>query len=323
MKPFFFQPIYKTTLWGGQEIIRLKNIENAPENIGESWEISGVPGNETPVVGGADSGQTLSTLIEKYGADFVGRKNLERYGTTFPLLIKFISAAQDLSIQVHPDDEMAQRMGHPYGKTEMWYILSGGADSSLYAGFQEHISPDDYERRLNEGTFLNTLQKHQTGAGDCFFIPAGRIHSIGANNFLVEIQQSSNDTFRVYDFDRTDAQGNKRQLHVEQAKEALDFGDLDAHKQNYIPKANERVVLVESSAFTTSSYQLNQTFTTDYKNIDSFVILIAHKGSARCVDNEGNSFLLNAGESVLLPATTESLTFEPKGEFACIETCIP
>lgn len=323
MKPFFFEPIYKTTIWGGQEIIRLKHIDQAPENIGESWEISGVPGNETPVVDGLDSGLTLTALIEKYGADFVGRKNLERYGTTFPLLIKFISAAQDLSIQVHPDDQMAQRMGHPYGKTEMWYILSGGPGSTLYAGFKEQITPDDYERRLADGTFLATLQQHTTAAGDCFFIPAGRIHSIGADNFLVEIQQSSNDTFRVYDFDRTDAQGNRRELHVEQAREALDFADLDARKQTYEPAMNRRVTLVESSAFTTSSYTLDQPLCADYKDIDSFVILIAHEGRARCTDHEGNAFFLSAGESVLLPATTESLTIEPEGRFACIETCIP
>lgn len=323
MKPFFFQPIYKTTIWGGQEIIRLKNIANAPENIGESWEISGVPGNETPVCEGPNSGQTLSQLIDAYGADFVGKKNLERYGNTFPLLIKFISAAQDLSIQVHPDDEMAQRMGHPYGKTEMWYILGGGAESSLYAGFKQQISPDDYERRLADGTFLSTLQQHPTAAGDCFFIPAGRIHSIGANNFLVEIQQSSNDTFRVFDFDRTDAQGNKRELHVAQAKEALNFADLDAHKQTYEEKKNARLVLVESDAFTTSAYHLDKPFTADYNAIDSFVILIAFKGSATCKDNEGNTFTLQAGQSVLLPATTKSLSIKPDGQFSCIETCIP
>ena len=322
MQPLFFQPLLKQTIWGGSEVTDLKRTQPAPERIGESWEISGVPGDETPVSDGPDAGLTLPQLIGKYGADLVGAENFRRYGTTFPLLIKFISAAQDLSIQVHPDDAMAQRMGHPYGKTEMWYIVRATPGASLISGFSHPSSAEEYVSSLESGTLTDHLQRHATRPGQCFFIPAGRIHSIGTGNFLVEIQQSSNDTFRVYDFDRRDVQGNPRELHVEQAKEALNYADTEAAPVSYEPRRNEAVELVRCPQFTTRLIEADQPLRADYSATDSFVILICFEGAAHLTDDAGNAFRLEAGRSVLLPATTRSVDIRPEGDFRALETFV-
>lgn len=321
MYPLKFKALLKTTIWGGKEVTKLKNLTDAPNQVGESWEISGVPGNETPVCGGQDEGCTLEQLIGKYGAELVGQKNIERYGSTFPLLIKFISAAQDLSIQVHPDDAMAQRMGHPYGKTEMWYIIGTQPGASLCSGFNADFSADGYTQSLADGTLMKHLAQHGTHPGDCFFIPAGRIHSIGAGNFLVEIQQSSNDTFRVYDFDRTDANGNKRELHVEQAREALDYKASADYRTRYEAKDDCCTILVDCPQFTTRRYALTRPFTCDCSDIDSFVIFIAYQGAALLRDEAGNKVTLEAGETVLFPASNNKVTIEPQTpRFACLDT---
>lgn len=320
MKALQFNALLKTTIWGGEEVTALKKLENAPEQVGESWEISGVPGNETVVADGEFKGETLEKLIERFGAELVGKRNIERYGTTFPLLIKFISAAQDLSIQVHPDDAMAQRMGHPYGKTEMWYIVHTQPGASLCSGFNADFSADGYTKSLADGTLMNHLSRHETRPGDCFFIPAGRIHSIGAGNFLVEIQQSSNDTFRVYDFDRTDAEGHKRELHVAQAREALDYKAYPEYRTQYEPHPNDCTPLVDCPQFTTRLYELTAPLKADYTDIDSFVILIAFEGAATLRYAEGE-LTLRAGESVLFPATTEGVEIVPEaGGFKALET---
>lgn len=320
MKALQFNALLKTTIWGGEEVTALKKLENAPEQVGESWEISGVPGNETVVADGEFKGETLEKLIGRFGAELVGKRNMERYGTTFPLLIKFISAAQDLSIQVHPDDAMAQRMGHPYGKTEMWYIVHTQPGASLCSGFNADFSADGYTESLADGTLMNHLSRHETRPGDCFFIPAGRIHSIGAGNFLVEIQQSSNDTFRVYDFDRTDAEGHKRELHVAQAREALDYKAYPEYRTQYEPRPNDCTPLVDCPQFTTRLYELTAPLKADYTDIDSFVILIAFEGAATLRYTEGE-LTLRAGESVLFPATTEGVEIVPAaGGFKALET---
>lgn len=320
MKALQFNALLKTTIWGGEEVTALKKLENAPKQVGESWEISGVPGNETVVADGEFKGETLEKLIERFGAELVGKRNIERYGTTFPLLIKFISAAQDLSIQVHPDDAMAQRMGHPYGKTEMWYIVHTQPGASLCSGFNADFSADGYTESLADGTLMNHLSRHETRPGDCFFIPAGRIHSIGAGNFLVEIQQSSNDTFRVYDFDRTDAEGHKRELHVAQAREALDYKAYPEYRTQYEPHPNDCTPLVDCPQFTTRLYELTAPLKADYTDIDSFVILIAFEGAATLRYAEGE-LTLQAGESVLFPATTEGVEIVPEaGGFKALET---
>lgn len=323
MKPIKFEYLLKSTIWAGDDITNIKDITNK-KGIGESWEISGVPGDETKVIEGDDLGATLPELIEKYGSMLVGEKNLEQYGTTFPLLIKFISAAQPLSIQVHPDDAMAQRMGHPYGKTEMWYIVGSTPDASLCSGFTHDFSAEAYSNSLEDGTLEKHLAYHKTQVGDCFFIPAGRIHSIGAGNFLIEIQQSSNDTFRVYDFNRTDAQGNRRELHVAQAQEALDYKAYDEYRTHYAQPQNGVSMMVQCPEFTTRLMQTCETIELDYTEIDSFVILIAYEGEATLTDDMGNTTTLRKGESILLPACNETLTITPAAgeKFSCVETFV-
>lgn len=325
MKPFIFNEKLVPTIWGGSDIISIKNLDSADaKKIGESWEISGVAGGETLVAEGEWKGKTLTQLIEALGAELMGKKNLERYGTTFPLLIKFISAAEALSIQVHPDDEMAGRMGHPYGKTEMWYLIGATPEASLCSGFKADFSAEAYTKSLEEGTLESHLAIHKTQVGDCFFIPAGRIHSIGAGNFIVEIQQSSNDTFRVYDFDRVDAQGNKRELHIEQAKEALNYKAEKEYRTHYERKLNEPVDLVSCEQFTTRHIEATQEIKIDYKDIDSFVILIAYEGEAEITDCEGNTICLKAGKSMLLPASNQSVSIAPREntKFSCLETFV-
>ncbi len=313
MQALKFCPLLKTTIWGGEEVTRLKGLTDAPARVGESWEISGVPGNETPVSEGPLKGKTLPELIRTYGAALVGEENLRRYGETFPLLIKFISAADDLSIQVHPDDAMAQRMGHPYGKTEMWYIVSAQEGASLCSGFNADFSADGYTKSLSDGTLTQHLSRHTTHPGDVFFIPAGRIHSIGAGNFLVEIQQSSNDTFRVYDFDRRDAAGNTRELHVAQAREALDYKAYPDYRTHYTPLHNAATPVVDCPQFTTRLYDMDAPTEADYSQTDSFVILVCFEGSTE-VAYDGGTASLHAGETLLLPADNAHALFTPSAE---------
>lgn len=324
LKPIKFQALLKHTIWGGHDINVLKTLPADIAAVGESWEISGVPGNETQVTEGDDCGATLPQLIERYGERLVGRANLANYGTTFPLLIKFISAAQPLSIQVHPDDAMAQRMGHPYGKTEMWYIIGTHPGAQLCSGFAHDYSPEAYEQGVEDGSLEEHLAYHTTHVGDCFFIPAGRIHSIGAGNFLIEIQQSSNDTFRVYDFNRTDDLGNRRELHVAQAREALNFHADSDYRTHYEARMDEPSMMVSCPQFTTRLIRTEHTISVDYTTTDSFVIFVAYEGEARITDAAGQQTLLRAGESLLLPAENTAVEIAPLGinRFSCVETYI-
>lgn len=325
MQPFKFQPVLKTPLWGGDDIVRLKRLAS-PQRVGESWEISGVPGDESLVCEGPDRGKSLAQLIAQYGDALIGKPNLARYGTDFPLLVKFISAADALSIQVHPDDAMAQQVeGKPYGKTEMWYVVEAHPGAELYSGFNRHLTPDDYDRLMAEGRLTDALARYATRPGDCFFLPAGQIHSIGAGNFIVEIQQSSDLTYRVYDFDRTDANGQPRPLHTRQARQALDFSSVKPdYRTPYLPADNRRVRLERHPEFTTNLYRCTESVRADLAPFDSFVIFVAFAGEALLTDDEGTVLTLRAGESVLYPATTRFVDFAPQGDtpFSCIETYI-
>jgi len=323
MKPLKFRPLLKTTLWGGRGIVRLKHLPESSRAFGESWEISGLPGAETPVLEGEHKGATLSALIGRYGAELVGNENFHRYGTTFPLLVKFISSAADLSIQVHPGDAMARRLGRPFGKTEMWYIVDAAPDASVVSGFCHDFSAEACETAIGNGTLADHLNRLPTRRGDSFFIPAGRIHSIGAGNLLVEIQQSSNDTFRVYDFDRVDKDGHKRELHVEQAREALDYKACIDSRLCYEAGPGRPVSLVSCPQFTTRLLQLTEACEVDHASFDSFVIYVAYEGSARLVDGEGAVLTLQAGESALFPAVNSGVRIVPEtGRFECLETFI-
>lgn len=298
MKHFKFTPLLKTLIWGT-----------------ESWQISGVAGNETL----AEDGSSLNTLVKEMKAELVGEANYQRFGDEFPLLIKFIDAHQDLSIQVHPSDEIAQRQGKPRGKTEMWYVMDSAPEAKLYNGLKMQITPEEYKKRVEEDTICDALAQYPVKEGDCFFIPAGRIHAIGAGCYLAEIQQTSDVTYRIYDYKRKDKDGNYRQLHTQEASECIDYQVMDDYRQQYEPKKNESQLLVECPYFNTAVYDLTEPMTIDYTELDSFVILMGLKGEGTLtIDGEEVSF--HAGESILLPATVQEVA--TKGTIKFLETYV-
>ena len=315
MKPLKFNALLKSTLWGGDKIIPFKNLDIQQENVGESWEISGVKGNETIVADGPYAGKKLNELVEELNGKLVGEDNYQRFGNEFPLLIKFIDARQDLSIQVHPTDEIAKMQGKERGKTEMWYLMDSDKDATLLCGLKKKITPEEYAQMVENDTIVDAIDRYEVKEGDCFFLPAGRIHAIGTGCFLAEIQQTSDVTYRIYDFKRKDKNGNYRQLHTKEAAECINYNVESNYRTEYTPVKNQGVSLVQCPYFNTAVYDLDEPMTIDYSELDSFVILIGVKGNATITDNEGNTFTLQAGESVLVPATTETLKVDGKIKF--------
>jgi mannose-6-phosphate isomerase len=302
--PLKFTPILKSIIWGGNEIAKFKHLP-AQDGVGESWEISDVSGDVSVVSNGALQGKSLQELIAEYGEQLLGKHVLERFGTTFPLLIKFIDAKQALSIQVHPDDELAKKRHDSFGKTEMWYVVKAAENAFLYSGFKEKIDANQYVKSLQDDTFTNYLQKHEVAAGDVFFLPAGRVHAIGAGCFIAEIQQTSNITYRIYDYNRKDAAGNPRELHTELAKDAIDYTVYSDYKLDY-PKKDGVQELVECPYFTTNLIETKQDETITLSNTDTFVIVIALAGKFQLIDNQQNMIEIQQGESVLIPAANSS-----------------
>ncbi|MBR5061977.1 MAG: class I mannose-6-phosphate isomerase [Prevotella sp.] len=320
MKPIKFYPLLKSKLWGGDKIIAFKQIPSKEDNVGESWEISGVPGDETIAKEGECKGMSLNAMVKKYRGQLVGERNYQRFGDKFPLLIKFIDARQDLSIQVHPSDETAQKHGLEHGKTEMWYIMESSQDAKLFSGLKKHFSPEEYKEMVENNTICDALSQYEVKEGDVFFLPGGRIHSIGKGCFLVEIQQTSDVTYRIYDFKRKDKNGNYRELHIEEAAQSIDYHVEESYRTDYIAQTNRKVSLVNCPYFLTSVYDLNKPMTIDYGQLDSFVILIGMRGNGLITDNEGNTTTLKAGETILIPATTKSIKVE--GTIKFLETYI-
>ncbi|MBR4481959.1 MAG: class I mannose-6-phosphate isomerase [Prevotella sp.] len=329
MMMYRFEPLLKQTLWGGDKIIPFKHLNVSLDHVGESWELSGVSGSETIVADGPDKGKSLNQLVREQKDRLLGKENYDRFGDEFPLLVKFIDAQKDLSIQVHPNDEVAHRHGKPRGKTEMWYCLgdketgrqgdretSGQGDKKpfIYNGLKQKITPEQYTQMVEDGTITDALARYDIHEGDVFFIPAGRIHAIGAGSFVTEIQQTSDVTYRIYDYKRKDKNGNYRELHTKEAAESIDYMVLPNYRAGYEPKQNEGVELVQCPFFTTSVYDLTEPMTLDYSELDSFVILIAVKGEGKIVcDGEEQSFCM--GDTLLLPATTQEVKVEGTVKF--------
>ena len=320
MKPLKFEPLLKSTIWGGNKIIAFKHLDIKQEKVGESWEISGVPGNESIVADGEMKGKKLNEVVAELKENFLGADNYKRFGNEFPLLIKFIDANTDLSIQVHPNDEIAKKQGKERGKTEMWYIMDSDKDAKLYSGLKKQITPEQYKAMVEDDTITDALAQYEVKEDDCFFLPAGRIHAIGTGCFLAEIQQTSDVTYRIYDFKRKDKDGNYRQLHTKEAAECINYTVEDDYRTHYEHKKNEGVTLVECPYFTTAVYDLDEPMTLDYSELDSFVILIGLKGEGTITDNEGNTVTISAGESILVPATTDTLKVE--GTIKMLETYV-
>jgi len=309
-----FEPLLKQTLWGGDKIIPFKHLDSQMDHVGESWEISGVNGNETIVAEGPDKGKSLNELTSTMKSKLVGKENYERFGNEFPLLIKFIDARQDLSIQVHPTDEIAHRQGKERGKTEMWYALESAPGAQLYNGLKQQITPEQYKEMVENDTITDALARYEVQEGDVFFIPAGRIHAIGAGCMVAEIQQTSDVTYRIYDFKRKDKNGNYRELHTKEAAESIDYNVLPDYRTVYQPTKNEGVQVVSCPYFTTAVYDLTEPMTLDYSELDSFVILIAVKGDGKLICNsQETSFRM--GDTVLFPATTDEVKVEGTVKF--------
>ena len=317
-----FKPILKSMLWGGEKILPYKGIVSDQKQIGESWEISGVKDNESVVAEGPDAGMMLPELLKRDGAKLVGAANYERFGDEFPLLIKFIDARQDLSIQVHPNDEQAWERHQSKGKTEMWYVVDADRGSSLRSGFAKQVTPEEYEASIADNTITDLLAEYDIHAGDLFFLPAGRIHSIGAGAFIAEIQQTSNITYRIYDFNRVDANGNPRELHTEQSKAVIDYSVQDDYRTHYKAEDNKRVELVSCPYFTTSLYNLTEQQNIDLANLDSFVIIICTEGEGQITDNNGEEIQMRQGESILVPATATALSIVPNGKMKILTSWI-
>lgn len=322
MYPLKFSPILKSVLWGGEKIIPFKEISSEQTQVGESWEISGVRGNESVVSNGCLAGNTLSGLIEREGARLLGEANYARFGKEFPLLIKFIDARQDLSVQVHPDDELALKRHGSKGKTEMWYVVSADNGARLRSGFACKVTPEEYVSSVENNTITELLSEYEIKPGDVFFLPAGRVHSIGAGAFIAEIQQTSDITYRIYDFNRRDAHGKTRQLHTEQAKNAISYDVEDDYRTHYEVSENSEVELVSCPYFTTSLYLLTKEKTIDLSHLDSFVVVIAIEGKAVITDDKGYEISLHQGETVLLPAVTQSVKIVPDAKFRMLTSYI-
>lgn len=321
MQIYKFNIILKPVLWGGGKIVTFKRLPATDEPIGESWELSAFPGRESVVVGGEDSGLTLPQLVQRYGADLVGEDVYRRYGDRFPLLIKVIDAHRDLSIQVHPNDEMAMRCHGCQGKNEMWFILDADAGAVIRAGFNSTLSQEEYDRRLADGTLLDVINAMPSQRGDVFFIPAGQIHTIGGGNLLVEIQQSSDITYRVWDYNRRDADGNLRQLHVQEAREALDFTAHDCQVHDFPTSGNGLKRLVKCHDFEVNRLDFIEGHTLELPQPHSFMAMFCIKGGTTLRVDGMSPQPLWQGEVALVPAAVDRV--EMTGTASLLLTTVP
>ena len=321
LSPVKLTPAIKDYIWGGRKLIDDFNKKTTLDRAAESWELSTHPDGQSIIKGGDFDGKTLTEYISENGSDILG-ENAEKFDF-FPILIKLIDAKENLSIQVHPDDEYALKHEGEYGKTEMWYVIGNdGGKAHLRSGLSQQITPDQYAAMIADNTICDALSDYAVQPGDVFFLPAGRIHSIGAGCFIAEIQQTSNITYRIYDFNRKDKNGNTRELHTELSKDAIDYTVSEDYRTHYTPKQNEPVELVSCPYFTTSVYDLTEKMSMDYTELDSFVIYICMEGACTVTDDEGNTVSLQAGESVLFPATTKTLDVVPEGHVKFLETYV-
>lgn len=323
MYPLKFQNIFKSVVWGGEKIAPFKGVNTQQKNIGESWELSGVKGNESIVAEGPLAGRTITSLAEEYKGALLGEKVYAATGAEFPLLIKFIDARDDLSIQVHPDDKLAaERHNGSKGKTEMWYVVQADEKAHLMSGLNKEITPEEYAAKVADNTITDVLHDYDVHEGDVFFLPAGRIHSIGKGCFIAEIQQTSDITYRIYDFGRLGLDGKPRELHTELSKAAIDYTVLPDYKTQYQSIKNQENEIVSCKYFTTSLYELDKEVTKDMSGLDSFVIAICVEGCGSLTDSEGNTVSLSQGETVLVPACSRSFTLRPEGNMKVITSYI-
>ena len=313
MYPLKFENILKEVIWGGEKIAAFKEIPSVRKNIGESWEISTVPNYVSMVSNGEWKGLLLTELIERHKGKITGEKIYRKYKNEFPLLFKFIDTRDHCSVQVHPNDELAKKRHAGNGKTEIWYIIDADPDATLISGFSTPVSIEEYEKRVRENTLEEVLMRHHVKAGDVFFIPAGRIHAIGKGLLVAEIQQSSDVTYRVYDYGRKDAGGVSRELHTHDAIEALDFSVLPENELKWetAPVNSNSIELIDSEFFRVHLLNVKKNTTEDYRSLDSFVVYMCVNGSCELITHNSEKTSLKQGESVLIPASMGIFEIHP------------
>ena len=309
--PIKFYPILKEKIWGGTKLVTKLNKKSTSKNVGESWELSDVEDNISIVSNGNLKGKTLRELLETYKSELTGENNYAHFGNNFPLLIKYIDAKEDLSVQVHPNDEIAKKLHNSFGKTEMWYIMQADSGSKIVVGFSKEITPDQYLNYVAEKKIPSILNYEKVKAGDAFFIEPGTVHTIGGGILLAEIQQTSDITYRIYDWDRADDQGNPRTLHTDLAVEAINFSHKIEAKHNYSTFINSLNTVVKCAYFTTNFIHVVGEKELDYTNTDSFVVFMCVQGKTT-ISMEEHSEIINYGETVLIPATAEKVVIASK-----------
>ena len=322
MGPLKFEPILKTIVWGGEKIAPYKGIETKQNHIGESWELSGVAGNESVVSEGPLKGKTIAELTKEYKGKLVGEHVYANTGDEFPLLIKFIDALSDLSIQVHPNDELAaKRHNGSKGKTEMWYVVAADEGAHLLAGLTKKITPEEYAAKVADGTITDVLARYDVHPGDVFFLPAGRIHAICGGCFIAEIQQTSNITYRIYDYGRLGLDGKPREVHTELAKDAIDYTVYPDYRTPYTPAKDEEVEVVSCPYFTTSILDLTLPYAKDLSDIDSFMVVMCLSGEGT-LEVDGQEVGVHQGETVLIPADADDICFVPDDKMKVLTSFI-
>ena len=320
--PIKFTAILNDKIWGGQKLKSLLNKREASNKCGESWELSGIEGEESIVKNGFLKGNNLNEIIEIYMADLLGEKIYEKFGEEFPLLFKFIDASDVLSIQVHPDDKLSKERHNAYGKTEMWYVLDADKDSEIITGFKKELNKKEYLDTLKNNKIKELLNIEKAQKSDSYLIPSGRIHTIGKGILLAEIQQTSDITYRIYDWDRKDKEGNGRELHTDLAIDALDYKFYDNYKTKYTAQINESVNLADTKYFTTNLLELDKAIENNYSFLDSFIVYMCVEGELEIVLNNGTSEILKKGETVLIPAIAELVTLKPSTKSKVLEVYI-
>lgn len=319
--PLKFKPILKPAIWGGTKITKFKNL-SPQDGIGESWEISGVRGDISVVSNGPFSGTLLNELLSQKREQLVGEKVYQKFGDIFPLLFKFIDARRNLSIQVHPNDRLAKERHNSFGKSEMWYVVDAAPGAFLYTGFKKKIIREEYKSLVADNRFVDMLNREDVKSGDVFYLPAGRVHAIGAGCFIAEIQQTSDVTYRIFDYNRKNAKGEYRELHTELAEEAIDFELYQSYKTGYVKKTNQPIELVSCPYFTTNLLEADISLKRDYSNLDSFIAYMCIAGDCKVIYEEKQSVTLSRGESLLIPSDINRVMIKPNQSVNLLETYI-
>jgi mannose-6-phosphate isomerase len=317
--PLKFTPILQEKIWGGTKLKYLLNKASDKNNIGESWEVSTVKNYVSVVANGAYRGTDLQSLIKKFKADLVGEKVYKTFGNDFPLLIKFIDAKEALSIQLHPNDTLAKKRHNSFGKTEMWYVMQADREANLIVGFKEDCDKETYLKYLSENKINDLLNNDIVKSGDVYFIPTGRIHAIGAGILLAEIQQTSDITYRIYDWDRKDITGKGRELHTDLALEAIDYKAQKSYKTDYKALQNEVSSVLTCPYFTTNIINLNGEIKLDNSQKDTFIVYICTEGTVTLEFGKKDVINLNFGECVLVPNKLNNICFKSTKKAVVLE----